>query len=79
MNAFSPRLDRRVYAKLGASEEIAACILSHAADESPLSERRESEKEEVGREGETEGEGEAGKEAKREKRRAGNVAAADSG
>lgn len=32
-----------------------------------------------GREGETEGEGEAGKEAKREKRRAGNVAAADSG
>lgn len=78
MNAFSPRLDRRVYAKLGASEEIAACILSHAADESPLSEQRESEKE-GGREGETEGEGEAGKEAKREKRRAGNVAAADSG
>lgn len=41
VNAFSPRLDRRVYAKLGASEEIAACILSHAADESPLSEQRE--------------------------------------
>lgn len=59
VNAFSPRLDRRVYAKLRASEEIAACILSHAADESPLSEQRKSEREGEG------GEGEGGRDRRR--------------